>query len=127
MTSESENKRSVAPMWIILFVVVGASILGYTTRLEDHNVFKPILESLGDGLFLLGLIDLYLQSRLIAWLEKPSELQELLGGIKRATKTFGDTEKWVRDQNRAIETHDNVDKILTEIRELKEQLGKSRP
>jgi hypothetical protein len=127
MASESENKRSVAPMWIILFIVVGALILGFTARLEDHNVFKPILESLGDGLFLLGLIDLYVQSRLIASLEKPSELQELLTGVKRATDIFGETNQWVIDQNRSIQTHDNVDKILTEIQELREQLSKPRP
>jgi hypothetical protein len=127
MASEPENKRSVAPMWIILFVVVGALILGYSATLEEHNVFKPIVESLGDGLFLLGLIDLYVQSRLIASLEKPSELQELLTGVKRATDIFGATNQWVIDQNRSIETHDNVDRILTEIRELKAQLGKPRP
>jgi hypothetical protein len=127
MASESANKRSVAPMWIILFVVVGALILGYSATLEEHNVFKPIVESLGDGLFLLGLIDLYVQSRLIASLEKPSELQELLTGVKRATGIFGETKQWATDQQRSIQTHDNVDKILTEIRELRDQLAKPRP
>jgi hypothetical protein len=127
MASESENKHSVAPLWIILFIIAGALILGYSATLEDHNVFKPILESLGDGLFLLGFIDLYLQNKFIAWLTKPSDFQEMLSGIKRATKTFGDTNQWVIDQQRSIQTHDNVDRILTEIRELKEQLAKPRP
>jgi hypothetical protein len=35
-------------MWIILFIVVGALIFGYSATLEEHNVFKPIVESLGD-------------------------------------------------------------------------------
>jgi hypothetical protein len=47
--------------------------------------------------------------------------------MQRTTKTVGDTEKWVRDQNRAIETGNNVHKILTEIQELREQLAKPRP
>lgn len=127
MASESENKRSIAPMWIILFIVVGALILGYSATLEEHNVFKPIVESLGDGVFLLGLVELYLQDELIAKLKKPSALQEVLLGMQRTTKALGDTKQWVIDQNRAIETGNNVDKILTEIRELKEQLGRSRP
>jgi hypothetical protein len=127
VASESQNKHSVAPLWIILFIIAGALILGYSATLEDHIVFKPILESLGDGLLLLGLIDLYLQNKFIAWLTKPSDFQEVLSGIKHATKTFGDTNQWVIDQQRSIQTHDNVDRILTEIRELKEQPAKPRP
>ena len=132
MASESETRRSVAPMWIILFIVVGASILGYSARLEEHNFAKPIVESIGDGLLLLGLIDLYLQNILIKRLTKPSDLSQLNETWKKVSEqiqaetekveSFNRKEQLERIDARSHRTEEALEKILSEIKALRTQV-----
>lgn len=77
MAAESESRRAVAAIWVILFIAVGAAILAYSAGLGEHSRLKPILESTGDGLMLLGLIDLFFQTRVISWLTRPTEVSKL--------------------------------------------------
>lgn len=77
MAAESESRRAVAAIWVIVFIAVGAALLAYSAGRDEHSRLKPILESTGDGLMLLGLIDLFFQTRVISWLTLPTEVSKL--------------------------------------------------
>ena len=134
MAEESAKQRSLAPLWIILFIGVGAGILGYTASLDEHRFYKPILESLGDGLMLLGLIDLFLQGELIPWLTRPSEIVKLyekwkkvgddLTKAQRELAEFNQKMMLENIQEKSSKTLDAAEEILKELKALKAQMGK---
>ena len=93
MASDSETHRSIALGWVILIVGVGFALLGYSSRLEEHNFFKPIVESLGDGLFLLGFIDLLVRKNVFPWLTRTPDYRKL-------------AEEWLRDSKKAMKDLD---------------------
>jgi hypothetical protein len=124
-------------MWIILFIVAGGLILGYSARLDEHSYAKPIVESIGDGLFLLGVIDLYLQNVLIKRLTKPSALWELnktwkkiderIGAETEKVQAFNRQQQLDRIDERSNRTEEAVEKILSEIKALRVQVSKTGP
>jgi hypothetical protein len=77
-----ENKTPIALIWVLAFCGLGALILGLSSLIDEQRFYKHIVESAGDGLFLLGLIDLFFQTRVLSWLTKPAELQTLVENVK---------------------------------------------
>jgi peptidoglycan hydrolase CwlO-like protein len=136
MASESETRRVVAPIWIILFIGVGAAILASSVRIDEHNSLKPIVESLGDGLLLLGLIDLFFQSRVISWLTRPSEISNLNEQWKKVSRDLDEAQRKLDDfnqktrleniENQSTKTLETVEELLKELKVLKSQIGRQQ-
>lgn len=117
--------RPVPVMWVVLIIGVGFALLGYSAGLEDHKFYKPIIESLGDGLFLLGLIDLVLRNEVLSWLTKPSDLWEFNANVRHATEIFQKATEEAQLKTiayQSTETLEVVKKILEDVESLKEQV-----
>ncbi|HEY7352315.1 MAG TPA: hypothetical protein VH596_06060 [Terriglobales bacterium] len=125
-----ENKNPVTPIWVLAFCVAGVVILGLSSLIEDHKFYKPIVESIGDGVLLLGLIDLFLQARVLSWLTRPSEMRTLVDNVKNwiagAQKVNEQFEKL--QQKNALERIEEQNKqILSELKALRISASKSAP
>jgi hypothetical protein len=130
MASDSETDSSIALGWVILIIAAGFALLGYSSRLEEHNFFKPIVESLGDGLFLLGFIDLLVRKSVFSWLTRPPDYwklaEEWLEDSKKTMKKLDEATRTLADFNRdarlerieekSDKTVDGVDEILKRVR-----------
>ena len=134
MAEESGTRRPVAPLWIILFIGVGGAILACSAKLDEHNFFKPIVESLGDGLMLLGLIDLFFQSKVISWLTRPSEISNLNEQWKKVSQDLTEAQRKLDEFNqktrletiveRSAKILDTVEEMQKELKALRSQLGR---